>query len=140
LGNESQLRLYNQSAIKEKDSRQAANSEITIAQERIELLRDSLREVKAIIAEIKTNRDELKRIGLGTQAISLKQRTLSSKANAEFRYNELLAQVQREYETLYHDLLQYKLAMEEVQIQGIEAAAAEYYRQINKHDEDSERI
>lgn len=138
--NEPQLKLYNQIAIKEKDSRQATNSEISMTQEKIDRLRDSLQDVKNIVSAIKANRGELKRLGSSIQAINVKQRALSPKVDAESRYNELLTQVQHEYEALYHDLLQYKLAMEEIQIQGIETTAAEYYRQINKHDDGSERI
>ncbi|MBX8520466.1 AAA family ATPase [Pseudomonas cichorii] len=137
---EQKFELYNQVAIKEKSIRQESNSEISEAQNKIDALRDSLLKVKNIVSRIKNNREQLKLVRKNIQAIGVKQRSIRKGVAAERRYNELLAEMQQEYEVLYQDLLKYKLSIEEVQVQGVEETAAEYYRKINKHDDDSERI
>jgi len=56
------------------------------------------------------------------------------------RFNEFVRQLQLEYANLYRDLLDYKLSLEKSRIAGIEAKAAEYYKAINNHDDEHERI
>ena len=56
------------------------------------------------------------------------------------QFNQLLKDLEVEYRTLYRDLLDYKLELENARITGIEAKAAEYYRAINNHDDDHEQI
>ncbi|WP_420231904.1 hypothetical protein ACN079_22490 [Pseudomonas sp. ABY48] len=58
----------------------------------------------------------------------------------ENRYNHLLTDIQSQYQTLYNDLLKYKLEVEESQITGIENKATNYYQKINEHDDDCEKI
>jgi DNA sulfur modification protein DndD len=138
--NEVQLQLYNEDARQKYEKRQAANNQISAMRKKIEQLRENMNEVKTIFKSIKFNRGEIQKIGLRINNMSTQQKSLLVSVSKEQRYNALLAEVQGEYANLYNDLLSYKLAMEEVQIQGIEAKAAEYYRAINKHDDDSEKI
>lgn len=56
------------------------------------------------------------------------------------RFNTLIRQLQYEYGNLYQDLLEYKLHLEKTRITGIETKAAEYYKAINDHDDEHERI
>lgn len=56
------------------------------------------------------------------------------------RFNAFIDQLQVEYGNLYRDLLDYKLTLEKARIAGIEGKAAEYYKAINHHDDDHERI
>ena len=56
------------------------------------------------------------------------------------RFNALVLQLQDEYGNLYQDLLAYKLQLEQARIAGIETKAAEYYKSINAHDDEHERI
>lgn len=55
-------------------------------------------------------------------------------------FNSFIQELQLEYGNLYRDLINYKLALERARIAGIEAKAAEYYKAINNHDDDHERI
>lgn len=60
--------------------------------------------------------------------------------NTEKKYNHLLTDIQSQYQSLYNDLLKYKLQVEESQITGIEQKATNYYQKINEHDDDCEKI
>lgn len=56
------------------------------------------------------------------------------------RFNSFIKQLQLEYGNLYRDLLSYKLSLEKERITGIEEKAADYYKAINDHDDEHERI
>lgn len=55
-------------------------------------------------------------------------------------FNSFVHQLQLEYGNLYRDLLDYKLDLENARIAGIEEKAADYYKAINEHDDEHERI
>lgn len=69
-----------------------------------------------------------------------KKTALLNDAVDNSHFNQLLKDLETEYRTLYRDLLDYKLELEKARITGIEAKATEYYRTINKHDDDHEQI
>lgn len=69
-----------------------------------------------------------------------KQAALQDHSADTARFNTLIDQLQLEYGNLYRDLLGYKLSLEKERIAGIEAKAAEYYKAINDHDSEHERI
>jgi DNA sulfur modification protein DndD len=56
------------------------------------------------------------------------------------RFNSFIQALQVEYGNLYHDLISYKLSLERARLSGIESKAAEYYKAINNHDDEHERI
>ncbi|TFW16044.1 hypothetical protein E4L96_17160 [Massilia arenosa] len=91
---------------------------------------DEKREALAVLKELSTQLS-----GLAHQRTALKT---SEMGNA--RFNQLVEQLQIEYANLYSDLLAYKLSHERSRIVGIEEKAAEYYKAINNHDCDHERI
>lgn len=55
-------------------------------------------------------------------------------------FNTFINKLQLEYGNLYRDLLDYKLSLERERITGIEGKAADYYKAINDHDDEHERI
>lgn len=56
------------------------------------------------------------------------------------QFNSFIKQLQLEYGNLYRDLLDFKLSLESVRITGIEKKATDYYKKINEHDDEHERI
>lgn len=56
------------------------------------------------------------------------------------RFNSFIQALQVEYGNLHHDLISYKMSLERARLSGIEAKAAEYYKAINNHDDEHERI
>lgn len=56
------------------------------------------------------------------------------------RFNSFIHALQVEYGNLHSDLINYKLTLEKARLSGIEEKAAEYYKAINNHDDDHERI
>jgi DNA sulfur modification protein DndD len=55
-------------------------------------------------------------------------------------FNSFIQALQVEYGNLHQDLISYKLSLERARLSGIEAKAAEYYKSINNHDDEHERI
>lgn len=72
--------------------------------------------------------------------LMLRRATLQEHEADNTRFNSLIQQLQLEYGNLYRDLLGYKLSLERARISGIEEKAADYYKAINEHDGEHERI
>lgn len=70
----------------------------------------------------------------------LKRVELQDQGARNARFNSFINQLQLEYGNLYRDLLRYKLSLEKERITGIEEKAADYYKAINDHDDEHERI
>ncbi|WP_236194832.1 ATP-binding protein [Pseudomonas glycinae] len=78
----------------------------------------------------------------GAQMADLaRQRSELVASNADnVRFNSFIQSLKTEYANLHHDLISYKLSLERSRLSGIEAKAAEYYKAINNHDDEHERI
>jgi DNA sulfur modification protein DndD len=98
-----------------------------------EALRGLFDEKKASLAALKEIRRQL--VELTRQRAGLQDNDADNT-----RLNAFIDQLQLEYGNLYRDLLGYKFSLEKARIAGIEGKAAEYYKAINHHDDDHERI
>jgi DNA sulfur modification protein DndD len=58
----------------------------------------------------------------------------------EQNFNQFLNEVELSYESFYQDLINFKINLERERIKNIEDKVLEYYRQINKHDDEAEQI
>lgn len=94
--------------------------------------------LKGLFDEKRTSLAALKEIG--GQLADLTRQRAYLQGGDNTRFNALIDQLQLEYGNLYRDLLGYKFALEKARIAGIESKAAEYYKAINHHDGDHERI
>ncbi|WP_447741698.1 AAA family ATPase [Pseudomonas laurentiana] len=122
--------------------REVAQAEIQAAR-----LQVRVQQLKAIDEALKQQSDakyraESKLKAVNGQLVDLIRRksVLLNDAVDNSHFNQMLKDLEAEYRTLYHDLLDYKLELEKARITGIEAKAAEYYRAINNHDDDHEQI
>lgn len=98
-----------------------------------ELLKQEFDSKKLAKREFKIANDQMAEL--------IKQKAaLLNDAVDNIHFNQLLKDLEAEYRTLYRDLQDYKLELEKARITGIEAKAAEYYREINNHDDDHEQI
>ncbi len=114
---------------------QAARLEARVVQ--LKAIDESLKQ----LFDRKTRAESEYRAGNGQMADLVRQKAaLLNDAVDNSHFNQLLKDLEAEYQTLYRDLLDYKLELEKARITGIEAKAAEYYRAINKHDDDHEQI
>lgn len=96
--------------------------------------------LRELFNEKKTLQQALSAAGNRLADIALRRTTLKGREAESVRFNSLIHQLQLEYVNLYRDLLNYKLSLENVRIAGIEVKAAEYYKAINDHDDEHERI
>ncbi|WP_419795201.1 AAA family ATPase [Pseudomonas palleroniana] len=112
-------------------------SRLDIQVDRLKKVDDSLKR----LFESKTRAEtEFKTANLNMAQLIGQKATLLNDAADNRRFNQLLKDLETEYRTLYSDLLDYKQELEKARITGIEAKAAEYYREINNHDDDHEQI
>lgn len=111
---------------------------------RLEEQASALKRRDEIVRELFTEQKASQRAytSAGQKILSLLRQTdaLQNKDAGNERYNSFIQQLQLEYGNLYRDLLAYKLSLENSRIAGIEKKAADYYKAINDHDDEHERI
>jgi len=112
---------------------QRLESEAAALHDKVDAIRELFAEKKAI--------QKLSKASGSNLAMLIERRAGLMQSDAEtLRFNTLIRELQSEYGNLYHDLLQFKLSLEKTRIAGIETKAAEYYKAINDHDSECERI
>ncbi|WP_426171941.1 AAA family ATPase [Pseudoduganella sp. R-34] len=104
------------------------------------LLKHEVEVLRGLFDEKRTSLAALKEVGRQLAALALQRATLQGNDADNLRFNGLIDQLQFEYGNLYRDLMGYKFRLEKDRIAGIEGKAAEYYKAINHHDGDHERI
>lgn len=104
----------------------------------------NLKKVEEILRELFTEKkialQNFKEAGKKLSDLTHQSDNLKGNEDKNIRFNSLIQQIQIEYQSLYQDLLSYKLSLENARISGIEVKAAEYYKEINAHDDEHERI
>lgn len=109
-------------------------------EDEIAALQQKLDAIRGLFTD-KTTYQQLFKAAGSKIAKLMEQRSILHNGSAEtLRFNSLIRELQVEYGNLYRDLLQYKQSLEKVRIAGIETKAAEYYKAINNHDEEHEKI
>lgn len=128
-------------ACKQKDEVFAqASDEISRLNKSVELLQQKQDLIKDLFGAKKICRKLIETAGEKIAEIVVQRNSLERDDADTARFNTLIRQLQDEYSNLYHDLLGYKLHLEKARITGIETKAAEYYKAINEHDDEHERI
>lgn len=110
-----------------------------LAQEAVQL-KQAAEELRGLFDEKKASLIALKEIRRQLVELTRQRAGLRGNDTDNTRLNVLIDQLQLEYGNLYRDLLGYKFFLEKSRIAGIEGKAAEYYKAINHHDDDHERI
>lgn len=117
---------------------------VSVQVKRLEEEASALMKKEESISGLFTDKIALQRAykGAGEQISKLIQECTIHKLNDadNARFNSFVDQLQIEYANLYQDLINYKLLLENQRITGVEAKAAEYYKAINGHDDEHERI
>jgi DNA sulfur modification protein DndD len=111
----------------------ALEKQITTLQAIIERLLEISNEKNQYIESIKVERINLTRL-------HARYKKLWIDSDSYKKYNSLLDNVTLAYKDLYQDLMGFKVDLESQRLAGIETKAAQYYQQINTHDEDHEKI
>lgn len=131
---------YINSCEKKHEDVAQADAQVKRLEEQTLALKQTTETLRGLFSNKKTSQQAFTDAGqkmadLVPQRASLKERKAD---NALF--NSIISQLQLEYGNLYRDLLEYKLSLEKTRIAGIETKAADYYRAINDHDNEHERI
>ncbi|PBQ09935.1 hypothetical protein CCL07_04385 [Pseudomonas congelans] len=128
-------------ACKQKDEVFAqASEEISRLSSSVELLQQKQDAIKDLFGAKNTCRKLIEAAGKKIAGLIVRRNGLKRDDADTARFNTLIRQLQDEYGNLYQDLLGYKLHLEKARITGIETKAAEYYKAINDHDDEHERI
>jgi DNA sulfur modification protein DndD len=117
-----------------------ADAQVKRLEEQALTLKQAAETLKGSFTDKKTSQQALTDTGKRLADLTLQRAALKGHEADNVRFNSLIHQLQVEYGNLYRDLLDYKLSLEKTRIAGIEAKAAEYYKAINHHDEEHERI
>lgn len=117
-----------------------ADAEVKRLNEQAQTLKKDEEMLRELFAEKKEALQKFTEAGKKLADLTRQRDNLKGNEAENTRFNSLIHQIQVEYESLYHDLLSYKLSLENARIAGIEVKAAEYYKAINAHDDDHERI
>ncbi|WP_104204363.1 AAA family ATPase [Billgrantia saliphila] len=104
----------------------------------------TLKKTEEVVRELFTEKIASQRAytsaGERISSLLLQTDALQNEDAGNARFNSFIQQLQLEYGNLYRDLLGYKLSLENSRIAGIEKKAADYYKAINDHDDEHERI
>jgi DNA sulfur modification protein DndD len=125
---------------KKHDEVKQTDAVVKSLEEQAEVLKHAGEELKELFEQKRMSLAALKAIGRQLAELSRKRVSMQEGETNNARFNAFIEEVQFEYGNLYRDLLYFKLALEKTRIAGIETKAAEYYRAINHHDDDHERI
>lgn len=119
-------------------------AQIDIQVERLEEQASNLKKtaevLRGLFSEKKISQQAFIDAGKRLADLALQRAALRGREAENIQFNSLIYQLQIEYGNLYRDLLDYKLSLERARIAGIEKKAAEYYKAINDHDDEHERI
>jgi DNA sulfur modification protein DndD len=105
-----------------------------------ELLKNQIEVLRGLFDAKRTSLAALEEVSRQLAALVGQRAALQGNDADNVRFNSLIDQLQLEYGNLYRDLMGYKFKLEKARIAGIEGKAAEYYKAINHHDDDHERI
>lgn len=117
-----------------------AGAEVKLLEEEAATLQQKVDAIRRLFAEKTARQQSFKAAGSKIARLMEQKYMLQSDHADTSRFNALIRELQVEYGNLYRDLLQYKLSLEKARISGIETKAAEYYKAINDHDDEHERI
>tara|TARA_R100000306_G_scaffold44395_1_gene42467 strand:+ start:888 stop:3710 length:2823 start_codon:yes stop_codon:yes gene_type:complete len=117
-----------------------AESQIKRLEEQAQTLKETEGTVRALFADKRAAQRAHTVAGEKISALVFQRAGLRDQDAGNVRFNSFIKQLQLEYANLYRDLLNYKLALEKERITGIEGKAADYYKAINDHDDEHERI
>lgn len=134
------IQTYLEACQRKHDEVAQADFEVRSLEEQAANLKQTAEELKELFEQKRTSLAALKEIGRQLAGLAQKRITTREGQTNNARFNAFIDEVQLEYGNLYRDLLYFKLALEKARIAGIEDKAAEYYRAINHHDDDHERI
>jgi len=138
--NEAEVEAYLQVCVKKQREIGQVEIQIKRLQREAEKLKQVAEGLRALFDEKKLALGALKEIGRQLTEVMRQRSSLQNSDVDNVRLNTLVEQLQLEYGNLYRDLLEYKFTLEKARISGIEGKAAEYYKAINHHDDDHERI
>lgn len=131
---------YLQTCIETCEETAKAGSKIQRLEKEVAALYKKVDAIRELFAEKVAIQKLYKASGIKL-AMLIERRAGLIQSDAEtLRFNTLIRELQAEYGNLYYDLLQFKLSLEKTRIAGIETKAAEYYKAINDHDSECERI
>ncbi|PJY96156.1 ATP-binding protein [Pseudomonas donghuensis] len=134
------LAAYLGTCIERHEEVAQADAEIKRLEEEAAALQQKLDVIRGLFSD-KTTGQQLFKVAGSKIAELMDQRSVLKNGDADTsRFNALIREVQVEYGNLYRDLLQYKLSLEKSRIVGIETKAADYYKAINDHDDEHDRI
>lgn len=117
-----------------------AGAEIKRLEDEAAALQKKIDAIRGLSSEKTTSQQLFKVSGSKIAKLMERKSTLKNDDADTSRFNALIRELQVEYGNLYRDLLHYKLSLEKARIAGIETKAAEYYKAINDHDDEHERI
>lgn len=131
---------YLDACMKKYEEIAQAGAEVKRLEEEASLLQQKVNIIRELSTDKTTYQGLIKAAGVKIGQLIVRRTALKHDDADIARFNNLIRQVEVEYGNLYRDLLGYKLFLEKERIAGIEVKAAEYYRAINDHDDDHERI
>lgn len=116
------------------------DAQVKFLEEQASTLKQAAETLRGLFTEKKSSQQAFAEAGKRLADLALQRVAIKGHEADNARFNSLIHQLQLEYGNLYRDLLGYKLTLENARIAGIEAKAAEYYKAINDHDDEHERI
>lgn len=135
-----EIETYLQTCKKKVEVFAQASDEISCLSRSVELLQQRQDLIKDLFGAKRICGKLIETAGEKIAEIVVRRNSLERDDADTARFNTLIHQLQDEYSNLYRDLLGYKLQLEKARITGIETKAAEYYKAINEHDDEHERI
>ncbi|OLO07404.1 hypothetical protein BTW08_11520 [Salinicola sp. MH3R3-1] len=106
----------------------------------VESIKEKLDLLMARFSEKRTLQEQFSLAGENIKSCFIQHEDLKGGNVDNTRFNSFVSQLESEYGRLYDDLLDYKVSLERARIAGIEGKAAEYYKDINRHDDGHEQI
>jgi len=138
--NEEKLRLYFSACERkfvEVSQADAIVAKLDAEVKAIKLIEKSLQE---LFDEKRLAKHDLKPTGVQLADIARRRTELVARGAQNVRFNSFIQTLEVEYGKLYRDLVDYKISLEKTRLSGVELKAAEYYKAINSHDDEHERI
>lgn len=137
---ETGVKAYFDFCKKKQNEMAQVDAQVKRLEHEAEQLKQAAEVLRGLFDEKKTSLAALKEIGRQLVELTRQRAGLQGNDADNIRHNALIDQLQLEYGNLYRDLLEYKYSLEKARIAGIEGKAAEYYKAINHHDDNHERI
>jgi DNA sulfur modification protein DndD len=134
------IEVYVRGCEKRRDEVAQANATVKRLEEHASTMKQMGETLKGWFSDKKMLQQAFNDVGEKLAEIAARRGALKDSEADSARFNAFVRQLQMEYANLYRDLLDYKLFLEKSRIAGIEAKAAEYYKAINDHDDEHERI